>query len=155
MANKYLYLVAFILVCEMAGIIGSFFTAESVSTWYLTLEKPPFNPPSWVFAPVWTTLYALMGISAYLVFFSGKKESRFALVVFALQLALNTLWSLAFFGLQSPLYGLVVIAALWLAIVWTMLRFYNISKNATYLLVPYILWVSFAAVLNYSIWALN
>lgn len=154
MANKYVYLVAFIIACEMAGIIGSFFTAESVSTWYLTLEKPSFNPPSWVFAPVWTTLYALMGISAYLVFVSGKKESRFALIVFALQLALNTLWSLAFFGLQSPLYGLIVIIALWIAIVWTIIKFYPISRNAAYLLVPYILWISFASILNYSIWAL-
>jgi len=155
MANKYLYLIAFILACEMAGVIGSVFTSESVSTWYLTIEKPDFNPPSWVFAPVWTTLYALMGISAYLVFISGKKESFFALAVFGLQLFLNTLWSFAFFGLQSPFLGLIIIVLLWCAILGTIYTFFKISRKAAYLLVPYILWVSFAMVLNYSIWMLN
>lgn len=155
MANKYLYVIAFILICEMAGVIGSVFTSQSVTGWYLTLEKPDFNPPNWVFAPVWTTLYAMMGVSAYLVFMSKKKEFKFALMVFGLQLVLNMLWSVAFFGMQSPLYGMIVIVALWLAIVWTILKFYEISKNAAYLMIPYILWVSFAAVLNYFIWVLN
>ncbi len=155
MMNKFLYLIAFIVVCEMAGIIGSVFTTDSVREWYPALVKPEFNPPSWVFGPVWTTLYLLMGISAFLVFVSGKEESNRALMVFGGQLVLNTLWSIAFFGMRSPILGLIVIVLLWLAIIATMLRFYRISRTSAYLLIPYILWVSFAAVLNYFIWMLN
>jgi tryptophan-rich sensory protein len=155
MASKFLYLIAFILVCEMAGIIGGIFTSQSVQDWYPTLVKPAFNPPNWVFGPVWTTLYALMGISAYLIFMSGKKASGPALFIFGGQLVLNMLWSFAFFGLRSPFLGLVVIAILWAMIAWTIYAFYPISRKAAYLLAPYILWVSFAAVLNYSIMVLN
>ena len=132
MASKYLYLLMFILVCESAGFIGAIFTSESVATWYTTIEKPVFNPPNWVFGPVWTTLYALMGLSAYMVFISGHKRKKKALLVFGGQLLLNILWSFAFFGLRSPLLGLVVIAFLWLTIASAIYLFYRISRNAAY-----------------------
>jgi len=147
----------FIFVCLMAGVVGSFFTMQSIPTWYAGLNKPAFNPPNWVFGPVWTGLYVLMGISAYLVYSKGakKKEVRTALMVFSAQLLLNAVWSILFFGLQSLLYGLVGIVALWLSIAATMWRFYGISREAAWLLAPYMLWVSFAGVLNYFIWTLN
>jgi len=145
------------LVCLFAGLIGSFFTIDSIATWYTTLQKPGFNPPNWVFGPVWTTLYTLMGISAYLVWMKGwdKKEVRVALWVFILQLVLNTMWSIIFFGAKELFSAFVEIVFLWLAIVFTIFLFNRISRNAALLMVPYLLWVSFAAFLNYSIWQLN
>ncbi|MEO8638026.1 MAG: TspO/MBR family protein [Candidatus Taylorbacteria bacterium] len=155
--NSFLKLVTAILVSELAGILGSLFTISAIPTWYVTLAKPAFNPPSWIFGPVWTTLYALMGISAFLVWNKGlnRRDVRKALGVFGFQLALNALWSIVFFGLHSPAWALVNIVAMWLAIVWTMTLFYKISKPAMYLLIPYILWVSFATYLNLAIWVLN
>ncbi len=155
--NSFLKLLAFVVVSELAGIIGSVFTVSSVTSWYATLAKPALNPPGWIFGPVWTTLYALMGIAAYLIYKRGWKYSgvKTALSVFGLQLVLNTLWSIVFFGLQSPGWALVNIGAMWLAIVWTMFLFSKISKPAVWLLVPYILWVSFASYLNFMIWILN
>jgi benzodiazapine receptor len=146
-----------IVACLAAGAIGSIFTRQAIPTWYATLDKPVFNPPNWLFSPVWTLLYILMGIAAFLVWRKGleNKQVRIALIVFLVQLVLNALWSVAFFGLESPLYGLIVIVALWLAILVTVLRFYRISLTASVLLWPYLLWVSFAAVLNSSIWLLN
>ena len=156
MKNAFKLIVA-IVVCELAGIIGSFFTTSAIPTWYTALAKPALNPPSWVFGPVWTILYALMGIAVFLVWQKGihHKHIRKAVTVFALQLALNTLWSIVFFGLESPGWAFVNIVLMWLSIVWTMILFYKISKPAMYLLTPYIVWVSFAAYLNYSIWILN
>ncbi len=150
-------LIVSIVVCQGAGLIGSIATSRSVSTWYLTLQKPPFTPPNWLFAPAWTTLYLLMAIAAFLVWRTGldKSSTRTALIIFLVQLVLNALWSFAFFGLQSPLYGVIVILALWLAILFTILKFFPISKAAGILLIPYILWVSFAAVLNISVLLLN
>lgn len=150
-------LIVSIVACQCAGFIGSIATSRSVSTWYQTLQKPDFTPPSWLFAPAWITLYLLMAIAAFLVWRTGldKPETRTALIIFLVQLVLNALWSIAFFGLQSPLYGVIVIAALWLAILFTILKFFPISKAAGVLMLPYILWVSFAAVLNISILILN
>ncbi|MBN1455900.1 MAG: tryptophan-rich sensory protein [Methanomicrobia archaeon] len=150
-------LIVSILVCQLAGLIGSFATSASVQTWYPTLNKPFFTPPSWVFAPVWITLYLLMGVAAYLVWRQGLDEPlvRRGLAIFGIQLILNTLWSIAFFGLRSPLAGLVVIVLLWLAILLTILTFSKISKPAAILLIPYILWVSLAALLNAAILVLN
>lgn len=150
-------LVIAIAVSLLAGIIGSVFTTSSVSSWYLTLTKPDLNPPSYVFGPVWTTLYALMGIAAFLIWKKGldRKDVKVALGIFIIQLVLNTLWSIIFFGLHSPGAALVEIVFLWLAILATIIAFYKISRAAAYLLLPYILWVSFAAYLNYSIWVLN
>jgi len=146
-----------ILLSLSAGFIGSFFTASSVRNWYTTIEKPALNPPSWVFGPVWTILFILMGVAAYLVWKEGleKKRVKVALGIFLGQLVLNTLWSILFFGLQNPGTALIEIIILWLAIVVTMVAFYRVSKLAAWLLVPYILWVSFASYLNYMIWVLN
>ena len=155
--NNFFKLAIAIVVAGLAGAIGSVFTVSAIPNWYAGLVKPALNPPSWVFGPAWTTLYALMGIAAFLIWKSGwdKKEVKKALGVFGIQLVLNALWSIIFFGLHSPGWALVDIIALWFAVVWTMVVFYIISKPAAYLLVPYILWVSFASYLNYSIWMLN
>jgi len=155
--KKALGILFFVLICELAGVIGSVFTTPSIPGWYAALAKPPFNPPNWVFAPVWTTLYALMGISAYLVYEKGlkRKEVRKALAVFAGQLLLNTLWSIVFFGAHMILGAAVIIVFLWGMIGASIWLFSRISKAAAYLLVPYILWVSFATVLNLSLYVLN
>jgi len=155
--NNFFKLVIAIGISELAGIIGSVFTISAIPNWYAGLVKPALNPPAWVFGPAWTTLYALMGIAAFLIWRMGweRKEVKMALGVFGIQLFLNAIWSIIFFGLQNPGWALVNIIFLWLAIVWTIAVFYKISKPATYLLVPYLLWVSFASYLNYSIWALN
>jgi tryptophan-rich sensory protein len=147
----------FVIICLAAGAIGSIFTFPSISGWYSALNKPWFSPPNWVFAPVWTLLYILMGISAYLVFAKGMENEgiRDALSMFAVQLVLNVLWSFLFFGLHSPLLGLICIIALWAAIAMTIMRFYLISTTAGHLLIPYILWVSFASILNLFVWILN
>ncbi len=146
-----------ILICEAAGIIGSFFTMSQIESWYVTLQMPAFSPPNYVFGPVWTTLYALMGVALFLVWREGlnTQHVKKALGVFAVQLVLNSLWSIVFFGLHSPLGALVVIVALLVSIVWSMIEFYKISRAATWLLVPYLLWVSFATYLNAAIWYIN
>jgi translocator protein len=154
---NYLKLAASIILCQMAGFIGSLFTISSVSTWYLTLEKPSFNPPSWLFGPVWISLYFIMGISFYLIWNDGVKSrsSKTALILFGIQLVLNSLWSIIFFGLKMPLFAFLEIILLLAAILLAIWHFNRISKTASYLLVPYFLWVSFAAILNFSIYWLN
>ena len=149
-------LIAAVLICEAAGILGSIFTETGAGSWYSQLIKPEFNPPGWVFAPVWTALYLLMAVSIYLLW--GKKgspDAGRAIAAFSIQLFLNFLWPFLFFGMQSPLLGLVCIALLWAAIIATMYYSWGVFRPAAILLIPYILWVSFAAVLNYSIFALN
>jgi len=160
-SNTFKLIIA-IVVSELAGIIGSVFTTPSIAGWYTGIVKPALNPPAWVFGPVWTTLFALMGIAAFIVWSSyakatedKKKGIRLALILFGIQLVLNTLWSIIFFGLHSPGGALIEIVFLWFAILTTIIAFYKISKPAAWLLVPYILWVSFAMYLNYAIWALN
>lgn len=155
--SDWLKLGAAVIGSELAGIIGSVFTVSSIPIWYASLIRPGFSPPNWIFGPVWTTLYALMGIAAFLVWRKGlpNKDVKVALGLFLGQLVLNSLWSIIFFGLQNPGAALVEIIFLWLAIVATIVAFARISKLAAWLLVPYILWVSFAAYLNYSIWLLN
>jgi len=155
--NNLLKLIIAITVSELAGIVGSLFTAPSVPTWYQGLAKPAFTPPGWVFAPVWTTLFALMGIAAYLVWRKGleRREVKIALAIFIFQLVLNTLWSFIFFGLHNPGLAIIEIIILWLAILTAIIYFAKISRPAAWLLVPYILWVSFAGFLNYSIWQLS
>lgn len=154
--NNVLKLVIAIAVCEAAGIIGSVFTAPSIPTWYAGLVKPALNPPAWVFAPVWTTLFALMGIAAFLIWKQGlgRKDVKIALGIFIGQLVLNTLWSVIFFGLKNPGAAFAELILLWLAILATMAAFCKISKPAAWLLLPYFFWVSFAGYLNYSIWQL-
>ncbi len=150
-------LVVSIVACQAAGAIGSIFTTPAIPTWYAALEKPFFTPPNWLFAPAWITLYVLMAIAAFLIWRQGleHKEVKVALLVFLVQLILNALWSVVFFGLQSPLWGMVVILALWVAILLTILRFFKLSTAAGALLLPYILWVSFASALNIAVWVLN
>jgi tryptophan-rich sensory protein len=152
-----LKLLASIAMCQAAGIIGSFFTRESVSSWYTSLDKPFFNPPNSVFGPVWVTLYLLMGFSLFLIWRKGLDSSKAkqAFSVFIIHLLINSLWSFAFFGCRSPLAGFIVIVILWFTIVWVIISFFSISRIASILLIPYILWVSFAAVLNGAIFFLN
>jgi len=155
--RKALGILGFVAACELAGIIGSVFTTPSIPGWYAGLAKPVFNPPNAVFAPVWTALYALMGLAAFLVFVKGleKKDVRTALSFFAAQLLLNVLWSVVFFGAHAILGGAVVIVLLWALIALTVSKFRTISRAAGALLLPYLIWVSFAAVLNFAIWRLN
>uniref|UniRef100_A0A7C6A8T2 Tryptophan-rich sensory protein n=1 Tax=candidate division WOR-3 bacterium TaxID=2052148 RepID=A0A7C6A8T2_UNCW3 len=150
-------LVISIIICQLAGIIGAIFTNKSIPTWYASLKKPAFNPPAWLFGPVWTALFLLMGIALFLIWqkginFEGVKR---ALIVFSAQLIFNILWSILFFGLRSPLAAFIAIIILWILILLTIVLFYPIAKTAGLLLLPYLLWVSFASILNFSLWRLN
>ncbi len=144
-------------ICEAAGIAGSIYTLQSVREWYPTLTKPQFNPPAWVFGPVWTALFIMMGLSLYLVWNRGlkKKGVTDAVAIFGVQLILNVVWSYLFFGLRNPSLALFEIIVLWGAILVTILKFGKIDRPAAYLLIPYLLWVGFAGVLNLSIVLLN
>ena len=154
--NDILKLVASVILCQIAGFLGSLFTTTAIPTWYKTLNKPFFTPPNWIFSPVWISLFILMGISLFFVWrMQGHPRLRIALLFFFVQLILNVLWSVAFFGLRSPLLGLIDIILLWIAILFTILNFLKVSKFAGVLLPPYFLWVSFAAVLNFFLWVLN
>lgn len=145
-----------IVICELAGIVPAILTAEDVATWYPTLVKPAFAPPSWLFGPVWTTLYLLMGVALYLVWRSDRgRLRRVALAAFGVQLVLNAAWSLVFFGSREIFGGLVVIIALLVSILVTIAAFARIDRRAAILLVPYLLWVGFATALNYELWRLN
>jgi tryptophan-rich sensory protein len=152
-----LKLLASFAVVLAAGGIGSLATARAIPTWYKGLTKPSFNPPEWLFGPAWTVLYLMMAVAAWLVWKRGIGAAgvKLALAVFVVQLVLNALWSVLFFGLRSPLAGLVGISGLWLAIVTTIVLFFRVSVPAGVLLLPYIGWVSFAALLNAAILRLN
>ena len=128
---KALKLLLSISICQLAGIIGGFFTAQSIPSWYAFIKKPFFNPPNWIFGPVWITLFTLMGVSAFLVWQRGlnNEKVRIALFIFLLQLALNCLWSIVFFGFRSIGGALIVMALLWLSILWAIIRFSAISKK--------------------------
>ncbi len=154
--KNFLKLIGSIFVCFLPGIVGGFFTANNLYPWYDTLVKPSFNPPSWVFSPVWTMLYTLMGISLFLLLKAENSENRTqGLVFFVMQLILNSLWSIIFFELHQILWAFVVIIFLLLFIILSIWKFYQVSKTTAYILVPYLLWVSFATVLNFSIYRLN
>ena len=171
--KKAIKLIISVLICQGAGVIGSIFTAKAIPSWYAGLAKPGFTPPSWVFAPAWTALFLLMGISLYLVWekklavrslppnsgekywnpiskkmWRGSWKEENTIIIFFLQLGLNVLWSVLFFWLRAPDIAFVEIIILWFAILYTLVNFYRISKLAAYLLLPYLAWVSFAAVLN-------
>ncbi len=150
-------LLAALSICEGAGLIGSVFTVKSLPTWYDRLKKPAYTPPKRAFGPVWTTLYLLMGVSLFLVWRKAPqdKRSKPALATFGGQLALNALWTVAFFGFRSPLAGEVLIVLLWLAILATIIMFFPVSIIAGSLLIPYLIWVSIATYLNTGIWLLN
>ena len=155
--NDIARLVLCIVACQGAGLLGSIFTNMSVYSWYPALVKPWFTPPDGVIPAVWTLLFTLMGVSLFLAWRAGLTLPQFrgAAYAFVAQFAVNILWSAAFFGLRSPLAGLMVIALLWILILLNIYRFYPLSKEAALLLVPYLVWVSFAALLNYSILVLN
>lgn len=149
----WLWLGAAVLGCELVGIGGAFFTTRSIPTWYAQLRKPRLSPPNWVFGPVWTTLYALMGVALFLAWHAGASAAELA--PFFLQLALNFLWSYLFFGRRNPRAGLADIAALWLSVAFTIWSFVPVSPLAAWLLVPYLAWVSFASYLNWAIIKVN
>jgi translocator protein len=148
--------IACLVICFGAGSVGGIFTAISVNTWYTQLIKPEFTPPSWVFAPVWNFLYFLMAVSLYKVWVSSKRKyKKTAILVFVCQLLLNVAWSAAFFGLKSPETGFFIINILLVAIIFTIFFFSRISWKNALLLIPYLVWVSFASYLNYILWILN
>lgn len=156
--KKPVYLVFSVFICLLAGAAGSLVTITGPGSWYeVELVKPWFTPPGFVFPVVWTTLYILMGISLYLLLTVGRgsRKANLAVLFFGIQLVANALWSFLFFGLKNPLYGLIDIVLLWILILATIYYAYSVSKTAAYLLVPYIIWVSIASVLNFSIALLN
>lgn len=155
--QKILKIVLVVVLCVTVGYLSGMVTRDSITTWYPTLVKPIFNPPNWIFGPVWTLLYIMMGIAAGLVWTNGSDEqtTKKALGFFAVQLGLNALWSFLFFGLHNPFLALIEIVLLWLMIYETYFQFKKIDKLAGYLLLPYLAWVSFATILNGSIWWLN
>ena len=157
MYKKVLKFIISIIICQSAGIFGSLFTFEAVPDWYITLEKPFFAPPNWIFGPVWIILYFLMGVSLYIVWKDElKSKTRYVFfVVFGIQLILNALWSLLFFGLRSPLLGLIDILILDVILVVTIFYAKRVSKYAAMLLIPYMVWIIIASVLNYAIMVLN
>lgn len=146
-----------IVVCLAIGGLSGFATTDAIEGWYATVNKPSFNPPNWIFGPVWTLLYIMMGVAAGLVWKAGweRKEVRIALGIFVVQLLLNGLWSLIFFAWHSPMWALVEILVLLVFIILTIVRFKPINSTAAYLLLPYLAWVSFATVLTAAIWYLN
>jgi translocator protein len=152
-----LKLIISITIPVLVGATAGFFTASGVESWYQNINKPSWNPPSWIFGPVWTTLYVMMGIALFLVWKSEASDvlKKTAIAIFAVQLVLNFFWSFIFFSQHQPGWALVEIMVMWLAILFTIFAFANVSKTAAWLLVPYISWVSFATVLNYTIWQLN
>lgn len=156
--SRILALLGWVALCEAAGVIGAFFTASAIPGWYAALAKPAFAPPSWLFGPVWTTLYLLMGVAAWLVWRNKRTAPllrRRALRLFFIQLVLNAVWSPVFFGLHSLGGALVLIVLLWFAVVATIAAFARVSRTAAWLLVPYLAWVTFATYLAYAFWTLN
>ncbi|PIS04552.1 MAG: TspO protein [Candidatus Buchananbacteria bacterium CG10_big_fil_rev_8_21_14_0_10_42_9] len=154
--NNPIKLVVALILPQLAGAIGSFFTAPAIDSWYINLNKPSFNPPSWVFGPVWITLYILMGIAMYLIWVMPKSKTRdTALAIYLAQLVLNSLWSIVFFGWQSIGLAFGVIVILLVLVLIITIKFHQLKKIAGYLLVPYFLWGAFATILNGAIWYLN
>ncbi|MGB5369564.1 MAG: TspO/MBR family protein [Flavobacteriaceae bacterium] len=157
MKKKLGYIVIAVTVCLVIGFLSSFATQSSVNDWYVGLNKPGFNPPNWIFAPVWTLLYIMMGVAAGIVWAKGFYHIwvKTALYHFGFQLLLNAAWSIVFFGFRQPFWALIVILTLLILLLLTIKWFRVVSSLAALLLVPYLLWVCFATVLNYKIWELN
>ena len=156
--NKYTKIAILVVTCLAIGYVSGMVTQSSIKTWYPTIIKPAFNPPNWLFAPVWTILFIFMGIAGGLVWSQidqKREEVTKALLFFAIQLFLNALWSILFFGLKNPMLALIEIVLLWLVIYETFVKFNKIDKIAGYLFIPYLIWVGFAALLNLNIWWLN
>ncbi|SEL61760.1 TspO and MBR related proteins [Aquimarina amphilecti] len=157
MKKKILRIGIAVLLCLLIGFLSSIATQTSISTWYVGLQKPSFTPPNWLFAPVWTILYIMMGIAAGIVWSKGfyHKWVKTALYHFGFQLLLNAAWSIFFFGLRDPLIALVDILALFILLLFTIKWFKVVNSTAAYLLIPYLIWVAFATALNFAIWQLN
>ncbi|MDX1766530.1 TspO/MBR family protein [Arenibacter troitsensis] len=157
MKKQLTYIAISVAVCLTIGFLSSFATQSSVNDWYLELNKPSFNPPNWIFAPVWTVLYIMMGVAAGIVWAKGFYHIwvKTALYHFGIQLLFNALWSIIFFGFKNPFAALLVILALLVLLIFTIKWFKVVSTTAAYLLIPYLLWVCFATALNYKIWELN
>lgn len=154
--NKIIKLLFLILLCEGVGLLGTIFTVPSITTWYMALQKAPFNPPAWVFGPAWTTLYFLMALSLFLILQKKlKKQKNFLIILFSIQLFLNFLWSVIFFGMHLPQAAFIEIIFLWISIALLIVDFWKFSKPAAILLMPYLLWVSFASTLNLFVALLN
>ncbi len=152
MKNYFKLLISLIIPLSLGSIAGFFTSSDSI--WYQELIKPSFNPPGWVFGPVWTILYIMMGLSFYYVW-NSEKEIKLPTIVYYVQLFLNFTWSFLFFGLQNLLISFIEIMFLWSALIVTFFLFHKVSKKGAYLLIPYLLWVSFAAILNFTIYYLN
>lgn len=153
---RWIGLVVFIGVCVGAGGLGAIATTPEIAGWYATIRKPTWNPPNSVFGPVWTTLFIMMAVAAWLIWKpKGFRAAAMPLTLFAIQLALNIAWSWIFFGMHQPGWAFVEILILWLAIVATTVAFFRQSTIAGWLMIPYLAWVSFASVLNFTIWRLN
>lgn len=154
--TRWIGLLLFISVCLAAGGLGAIATTPEINGWYRTIAKPAWNPPDWVFGPVWTTLFVMMGLAAWLVWKpSGFRAAYLPLTLFALQLALNIAWSWIFFGMHQIGWAFVEIVTLWVTILATNIAFFRRSKGAGFLLVPYLAWVTFASVLNFTVWRMN
>lgn len=155
--KKLSLLILSITICQLAGIVGSLFTFSSIPTWYATLTKPSFSPPNYLFGPVWVTLYTLMGIAIYRIIVKGFKNKKvvYATYVFAIHLVLNAIWSIIFFGAKQIGLALVEIIILWGMIIYLIRLFWKLDKISSYLMLPYLAWVSFASVLNFTLWMLN
>ncbi|MGE5541231.1 MAG: TspO/MBR family protein [Bacillota bacterium] len=155
---KYKQILPFLIcigLAFLAGAIGSFYTFPNIASWYAGLVHPSWTPPNWVFGPVWTTLYILMGMAAALIWRSGRKGTLLPLALYFVQLTVNASWSIVFFGMHNLIGGLVIIKVLWLMIAALMALSWRYSRTATYLLIPYLLWVTYAATLNLGIFLLN
>ena len=144
-----------LLLPQLAGAIGALFTVKSIPTWYMFLNKPSFSPPNWIFGPTWLILYLLMGIAVYLNWIKKTKQAKSNVRVFFIHLFLNFLWTPIFFGARNPLFAFFIIIFIWLFIVTMIIRFWNVNKVSSLLLIPYLFWVTFASLLNFYIWRLN
>ncbi|MCL4364631.1 tryptophan-rich sensory protein [Patescibacteria group bacterium] len=144
-----------LILPQLAGGIGAFFTISSINSWYRYLNKPTFSPPNWVFGPVWFVLYLLMGLALYLNWIKKTKQAKLNVRLFFIQLFFNLIWTPVFFGMKNLFLSLLIIFIIWLLIIVMIFQFYKVNKPSSWLLLPYFFWVSFAGLLNYFIWKLN
>ncbi|MBI5126913.1 tryptophan-rich sensory protein [Candidatus Roizmanbacteria bacterium] len=146
---------ASILLPQLSGFVGSYFTVQAIPTWYMSLNKPSFSPPNWLFGPIWVILYLLMGIALYLNWSKNTKQAKFNVQLFFIHLFFNLIWAPVFFGLKDIFLALEIIIFLWAMIIVMIDKFWKVSRISSLLLVPYLLWVAYASLLNYFLWKLN
>lgn len=148
-------LIISLILPQLSGLIGSYFTINAIPTWYTYLNKPSFSPPNWLFGPVWLTLYLMMGVALYLNWIKNTKQAKFNVRLFFIHLFFNLIWTPVFFGLKDTLFALYIIIMIWIFIIAMIINFRKVNKVSSLLLIPYLLWVTFASFLNYFIWKLN